>query len=1263
MMRILAFLVFLTMSGPALAQTPELRPMPEPLAGLWSTIISIPVGPSPTGVAYAGSAEEACRIQHESYNPTAIFQGAYPNDGAAAVCNWDRTFSGGTPGTLVYLACPEKHKAQNGICIPDALQQIPICNTDCGTSPLSGTPQPNKGNPININSGLKVQAETDYASADGLFTVDRQYLSRHGHGWQALMPGYLEMFGWQNREINFVSRSGNHDYFAINNWSDQNNWTWSLGSSDGMNASASRRKLSMVTTPTMGRGDFIRDQNISAAGPAEMRLDMANGEYILFRRANSSLVPADSRRLVPVEHGKPGGYKIWYDYNDTGLNPYRIRDSLDRQMVLTWIDARGDTDSLGLTGTKVVSAIELPDTTKLEYTYDDNSSSFNVPVPVWAVQLGLDIRGAVNGFITVKSSGRRDRLRSVVRKTAAGTTLWQRNFDYGYNYNASAMTRVRDQTGATLAEYSYTSRELLATSQLAGNMNAHSFQHYNVFYGNQGSEFTVRRVIEPLGRTEDYWLQRKGVSTLGEPSSIVSITSAATSTTPADEQIFQYQGYAAYGANLLLTKSIDPLGRETHYNVDGSNGRPISTTQAAGTAAARQTSFTWHPAWDLPTQIERNGVRIDTTYNAEAMISSQTITDLTTQTAPYSTTGQTRTTTYTWGPNARLLSVNGPKPIDAQGRDDIINFAYDTAGNVTSMTNALGHVTTFAGYDANGRPATMTDPNNAVTQFTYDLLGRVIGINVKHPTTATLDAITTMTYDIEGRVKTITRPASTALTMNYDLAGQLKSVVASNGERIDYAHDAMGNVTSQITKRTNASAARTITNTFDALGRTLTETLGTGRTWRYAYDKVGNMTGITTPKNQSTSQSFDALDRLVSAALPDSGAPSMVYDQRDGVVENNDPLGVKTTFVRNGFGEAIQEYNPDRGTSTYYYNAAGEKTAAIDARGQRIDYVYDILGRAISATPVGNAAITYTWDNTTVSGAYARGRLSRIVDGTSTIEYSYDHRGNTTIKRQRIGTDPWLQLAFTYDLADRRTQITYPSGRIVNYTFDTLGRVTQVRTKASASVTAWTNVATGMTYEAFGALTRANYGNGTRMIQSWGNDGRLANRRLEVSSTSVRLSSLTYSYDANDNFSAITDTLDATKTRAYSYDAVDRLTRAVGDQSSGMLAAYRREDYVYDRNGNRVRVERRVSDTATTPTQTDTYTRTNNTNRIASIATASGTFTYGADARGNQSVEQWPDGTAITVAYDGHGRLGRYVVGAATHWTCKGFVPVRRSLR
>ena len=65
------------------------------------------------------------------------------------------------------------------------------------------------------------------------------------------------------------------------------------------------------------------------------------------------------------------------------------------------------------------------------------------------------------------------------------------------------------------------------------------------------------------------------------------------------------------------------------------------------------------------------------------------------------------------------------------------------------------------------------------------------------------------------------------------------------------------------------------------------------------------------------------------------------------------------------------------------------------------------------------------------------------------------------------------------------------------------------------------------------------------MIQSWGNDGRLANRRLERSSNSTRLSSLTYGYDANDNITAITDTLTAIKTRTYAYDAIDRLNVSI----------------------------------------------------------------------------------------------------------------------
>jgi RHS repeat-associated protein len=405
---------------------------------------------------------------------------------------------------------------------------------------------------------------------------------------------------------------------------------------------------------------------------------------------------------------------------------------------------------------------------------------------------------------------------------------------------------------------------------------------------------------------------------------------------------------------------------------------------------------------------------------------------------------------------------------------------------------------------------------------------------------------------------------------------------------------------------------------------------------------------VTTPKNQSTAMSFDALDRLIADTRPDGGAPSLAYDQRDGVTSYSDPIGVSTTFVRNGFGEVIQEVSPERGTSTYYYDSAGRRTAGIDGRGQRINYTYDLAGRLLTATPTAAEAITYTWDVAALTGSFAKGRLSRVVNGTTTIEFAYDHRGNVTAKRQRIGTGAWMQLSFAYDLADRRTSITYPSGRIVDYTYNTLGRVTQVRTKATAATTTWTNLATGMTYEAFGAITRADYGNGLRMIQSWGNDGRLANRRLERSSNSTRLSSLTYSYDANDNITAITDTLDATKTRTYAYDAIDRLTRTTGTLTGTAAGTYGREDFTYDKNGNRLKLERRATATALTPVETDTYTIATGTNRLRSIANTSGTRLISHDGRGNQITEQFPGGVTVTVAYDGHARLTRYRNGGAS---------------
>src|SRR6185295_13870272 len=212
-----------------------------------------------------------------------------------------------------------------------------------------------------------------------------------------------------------------------------------------------------------------------------------------------------------------------------------------------------------------------------------------------------------------------------------------------------------------------------------------------------------------------------------------------------------------------------------------------------------------HSTLNLPTRVVQPGLQTDYSYSTSGQLLTITETDTTTQSVPYSTNGQTRTRAYTWGTGGRLASINGPRTVDGSGKDDTLTLTYDTAGNLQTATNGLGHVTAFASYDANGRPGTMTDPNGVVTAITYDVLGRTSAVTVKHPSNASLDAVTSFDYDIHNRVTGITSPSTDKLIVEYDTAGRPTAIRASSGERIDYTIDAAGNVVAETTRRANGS--------------------------------------------------------------------------------------------------------------------------------------------------------------------------------------------------------------------------------------------------------------------------------------------------------------------------------------------------------------------------------------------------------------------------------------------------------------------------
>lgn len=631
-----------------------------------------------------------------------------------------------------------------------------------------------------------------------------------------------------------------------------------------------------------------------------------------------------------------------------------------------------------------------------------------------------------------------------------------------------------------------------------------------------------------------------------------------------------------------------------------------------------------------------DGLTTEFTYDAAGQILSQAEID----TTGLASGGTSRTITYQWSTAGRLLEINGPRPVNGDGRDDVTTFTYDAQGNRLTMTNALGHVTSYANYNANGNPGEMTDPNGIKTVFTYDFLGHVKTIIVKHPSDPAKDALTALDYDEDGRVVDLALPDTAKLTFDYDLADRLLSMRSDDGERIDYTYDAMNNVLSETVRRTDGSQSRGITRTFDELGRMLTEVLGPGRTTAWKYDKNGNPTKITSPRGNETVQAFDALDRLVRVTAPDTGITRTAYNTRDEVTRFTDAKEVVTRFVRNGFGEVVREISPDRGTTHFTYNEGGDLASITDGRGQRVNYTHDILGRITRKVPAGHPeeAVNYDWDQPDTETTYRIDRLTRIRDATGTTVFNYDHRGNLMSQRQKLlGTTDWVWLRYAYDLANRITLITYPSGRQVQYVRDDKGRVRTVKTRANNTVTSWTVLASAMSYEPFGSLKSMNLGNGLKVANDWGSDGRLASRRLYRASGGTNLSLLSYGYDADDNITSITDAVDGSRSQGFGYDVAGRLSRL--DTASG---AIRRTDYVYDVNGNRLSGDRRALPDDAQPLETDSYAYIDGTNQLASVATPAGIRSIAYDSRGNTASESRADGVSVATGYDGYGRLTAY---------------------
>ncbi len=335
-----------------------------------------------------------------------------------------------------------------------------------------------------------------------------------------------------------------------------------------------------------------------------------------------------------------------------------------------------------------------------------------------------------------------------------------------------------------------------------------------------------------------------------------------------------------------------------------------------------------------------------------------------------------------------------------------------------------------------------------------------------------------------------------------------------------------------------------------------------------------------------------------------------------------DPRSLVTSYVYDGLDNLIQQSSPDSGVTVYQVDAAGNCTQQTDAAGNVVQLSYDALNRVTARTYPNDAAenIAYAYDQP--GGGYGIGRLTGVTDQSGSTSYVYDAFGNVVQETRLIGSMTYTTF-YAYDLANHVIQITYPSGRIVSYSRDAMGRIAGITTQANAAALPLP-VVSGATYLPFGALTGLTYGNGLALAIAYDQDYQPSAR--EVSGSSV-VQSLAYGVDADGDITAISDAVTPARSQGFQYDALRRLTQASGVY--GTLA------YSYDAVGNRLSQTGGNSNLA----EADGYAGASN--QLLSVANGGATRQMSYTAAGALASNDNGSGTVLSFSYNQQNRLAQ----------------------
>ncbi len=224
----------------------------------------------------------------------------------------------------------------------------------------------------------------------------------------------------------------------------------------------------------------------------------------------------------------------------------------------------------------------------------------------------------------------------------------------------------------------------------------------------------------------------------------------------------------------------------------------------------------------------------------------------------------------------------------------------------------------------------------------------------------------------------------------------------------------------------------------------------------------------------------------------------------------------------------------DAGVKSYTYNSVGQRTTQADQNNNQFSYVFDNLHRLTEVNVVPGAGV-----GGTTQQVFVYDNMSRLTNAkditpavTNEVARNYNILGRLTSETQKIGTTTIKTIAKEYNLVGRVSKLTYPNGRINEYTFDN-------NHLPNTIVSNSTTVAT-YTFNGVNAPTTKTLGNTVSLNIEYNNRYQIT--KHDWKKNGITIAGYNYGQDSVGNRIWSENLVTANKSELFAFDNADRLT-------------------------------------------------------------------------------------------------------------------------